>query len=114
MSTRTFGIIASVLTIAVLLLLGATLLFGLMVMPNGFSGREAGPALLTSLACQGAALVLAAVLAGRLTRWLVERRRWHGIVSVIVAVLAGTALFVGASMASIILSVIVAETLWRS
>ena len=46
--------------------------------------------------------------------WLVEKHRWHGIVSVIAAVFAGTALFVGASMASIILSVIVAETLWRS
>jgi hypothetical protein len=114
MPTRTLGIITSVLTIVVLLLLGATLLFGLMVMLNGFSSREAGPALLTSLACQGAALILAAVLAGRLASWLVDRRRWHGIVSVIAAVFAGTALFVGASMASIILSVIVAETLWRS
>lgn len=114
MSTRTLGVIASVLTIVVLLLLGAILLFGLMVMLNGFSSREAGPALLTSLVCQGAALILAAVLAGWLARRLVERRRWHGIVSVIVSVLAGIALFVGAGIASIFLSIIVAETLWRS
>jgi len=113
MSTRTLAILASVLTALLLLLLGAILLFGLIVALNGFGEGEGAPALLTSLLCQGATVIVAAILAGRLTRWLVEKRHWPGIVSVIASVFAGAALFVGAGLASIFFAAIVAETLRR-
>ncbi len=114
MSTRTLGMIASVVTFVVVLLLGVILLFGLLVILNGFSSREGGAALLTAVVCQGATLIVATLLAGRLARVLIEKHHWHRIVSVIASVLAGAVIFVGAGVVSAIIAMMVAETMWRS
>lgn len=114
MSTRTLGMIASVVTFVVVLFLGAILLFGLLVILNGFSGREGGAALLTAVVCQGAALIVAPLVAGRLARLLVEKHHWRRVLSIIASVLVGTVIFVGVGFVSVILGMAVAETMWRS
>lgn len=111
LSTRNLGILASALTFAVLLLLGAILLLGLIVALNGFSDREGAAALLTAVVCQGASLIVAALLAGRLARLLVEKRHWRWILAVITSVLAGTVVFAGAGLVSIVMAIIAAETM---
>ena len=66
MPTKTPSIISAVLTVILLLLVGALSMFMTMVALNGFTGSEGGPALLTSLMCNGIAVILSAILAWRL------------------------------------------------
>ena len=111
MPAKTLSVISSILTVILLFLLGLAFMFALLVALNGFGDREGGPALLTSVVCQGATLILAALLAGRSTRFLVEKRHWNGFLSVCASVFAGTILFVGSGVASFVISVIVAEAI---
>lgn len=111
MTTKTLSVISSVLTVIFLLLLGFFIMFMLLVALNGFSDREGGPALLTSVICQGITLILAAILAGRLTRVFVDKYNWNKFLSVLLSVFAGTILFVGSGGVSFFISVIVAESL---
>jgi hypothetical protein len=98
-------------TVILLLLLGAAIMFFLLVALNGYSDREAGPALVTSVVCQGAGVILSAVLAWKLTRWFIERLKWNKVLSVIVSILAGTVLGGGLGLVSSIVAVLVAESM---
>jgi hypothetical protein len=111
MSAKTLSMISSILTALFIFLFGFVLFFGLVVLFNGLSGREATPALMVSLICQGIGLILSAVLAGRLTRTLVEKFNWNRIVVVAASVLAGTALGGVLAVAAVFISVFVAEGL---
>lgn len=113
MPTKTSSIISAVLTVILLLLVGALSMFMTMVALNGFTGSEGGPALLTNLMCNGIGVILSATLAWRLTRWLIEKFNWNKGLAVAVSVLAGVVFGVGISFLSIFAGVIVADTLWR-
>ena len=112
MSTRTFSLIASVVTVILLLVLGALMAIMQLLALNGFSDREGGPALAVSLACQGVGLVLSALLTRRLTRRLIDRFNWNRFLAAALAVLAGLllgGLFWGLSLAA---AMLIAQALW--
>ena len=111
MPTKTLSIISSVLTVVFILLLGLFIMFMLLVALNGFSDREGGPALLTAVICQGVTLILAAILAWRLTRVFVDKYNWNKFLSVLLSIFAGTLLFAGSGVVSFFISVIVTESL---
>ncbi len=90
MPNKTPSLISSIITIALLILTGLVILFAQLLALNGFSEREGMISLVTSLVCQGAAVIVAALLASRLTRWFIEKFNWNKTLAVIVAVIAGT------------------------
>ena len=114
MPTKTPSIVSTILTIILLLLFGAAGMFFLVVALNGFSTSEGEPALISSLVCNIIGIIVAAILAWRLPRWLIGRFNWNSIVAVIVSVLAG--LFVGGGLSAIALfiGVLVADSLWKA
>ena len=89
MSAKTLSLVASLLTVILLLVLGAVLTIVQLLALNGFSEREGGPALAVSLACQGGGLILSALLTGWLTRRLIDRFNWSKFLAAALAVLAG-------------------------
>lgn len=101
--------LSAVLTIILLILTTAVILFAELIALNGFGEREGTFALGASLLCQGAGMVIAAVVAFRLSGWLVTKFDWHKALSVIVAVLAGSMLGGGFGVISVLLSLAVAE-----
>ena len=114
MPTKTSSIISTVLTVLTLLVIGAASMFFLLVALNGFSGSAGEPGLITSLVCNVIGIILAAILAWRLPRWLIGKFNWNSIVAVIVSVLAG--LFVGSGLSAIALfiGVLVADSIWKA
>ena len=111
MSTKTLGLVASLLTVILLLVLGAALVLAELLALNGFSEREGGAALAVSLVCQAGGLILSALLAGRLTRRLIDRLNWSRFLAAALAVLAGLLLgsiFGGLSFAA---ALVVAQAL---
>lgn len=111
MSTKTFSLIASVVTVVLLLVLGAVLAIVQLLALNGFSDREGGPALAVSLACQGVGLILSALLTRRLTHRLIDRSNWNKFLAAALAVLAGLLLGSVFWGLSLLAAAIVAETL---
>ena len=103
--------LSAILTVILLILTTAVILIAQLVALNGFGEREGTFAVGASLLCQGVGIVVAALVASRLSGWLVTRFDWHKALSVIVAVLAGTMLGGGFGVISIMLSVAVAEGL---
>lgn len=101
--------LSAILTIILLILTTAVILFAELIALNGFGEREGTFALGASLLCQGAGMVIAAVVAFRLSGWLVTKFDWHKALSVIVAVLAGSMLGGGFGVISVLLSLAVAE-----
>lgn len=114
MTSKTVSIISSVITVVLLILL--TLFTNLMsiVMLNGFSGSSAGPALTTSLVCQGVGVILAAILTGWLARRLIDRNKMNKFLSAFLAVMAGLALGIIVSFLSFLLSLFIAGMIWDS
>ena len=90
MPTKTLAIISAVLTVVLLILFGVLFLFMQMIALNGASEQQGTTAMGFSLICQGIGVILAAVLAWRLTTLLIEKFNWNAILSVVIAVLAGT------------------------
>lgn len=109
MTAKTLSVIASILTVILLILFGLLLTFGQVIALNGFSEREGMTSLTILLVCQGAGLILSAVFAGWLTRLLFEKFNWNKILAVIVSVVAGTILGGGLSFAALIISLFAAE-----
>jgi hypothetical protein len=114
MTSKTPALISAVLTAILLLLVGALSMFMTMVMLNGFSGSEGGPALTAALICNGIGVILSAILAWWLTRWFIERFNWNKLLAVVVAVLVGVVFGLGLSFASIFAGVIVADIIWNA
>ena len=114
MPTKTPSIISTILTVLSLLVFGAASMFFLIVALNGFSGSEGGPALITSLVCNVIGIILAAILAWRLPRWLIGKFNWNSIVAVIVSVLAGFMVGSGLSAIALFIGVFVADMLWKA
>jgi hypothetical protein len=110
--SKTPAIISSVITVILLLLMGALVFFIDLIALNGFSGREGGIALTTLGVCQGAVLILSAVLAGRFTTFLVAKRGWNNVLAVAVSVITCCLLGTVFYFAAVLLSVGVAEALF--
>jgi hypothetical protein len=108
MSTRTPSIIAAVLTALLLIITSVVLLFGELVLFNGVSERQGTIALGTSLVCQGAGVILAAMLAGWLARTVITRFKLHAVVAVVLSVLAGVILGGLVAFLSVIVAIPVA------
>jgi hypothetical protein len=113
MPTKTPSVISTLVTVILLLLFGAAILLSLLVALNGYSEREAGPALTASFLCQGLGVILAAVLSWKLPRVFVEKFNWNPILSVMVSIPAGVLLGVLISSFSLFLGVLVADMLWK-
>jgi membrane protease YdiL (CAAX protease family) len=90
MPNKTASIISAILTVILLIVTGLVILFAQLLALNGFSERVGTISLVTSLVCQGAAVILAALLAGRLTRWFIEKFNWNKTLAMIIAVIAAS------------------------
>jgi hypothetical protein len=101
MPTRTPSIIAAVLTVLVLILFSIVFLFVEVIALNGASERQGTIALGVSLLCQGVGAILAASIAGWLTRFVIIKFNWNTILAVIAAVIAGATTGVVISLLSI-------------
>jgi len=101
--------LSAALTVVLLILAGLVILFAEILALNGFSERQGTAALAGSLVCQGTGIILAAVLAARLSGWLVVKFNWNKALSVMVAVLAGTMLGGAFAVISILLLFAIAE-----
>jgi hypothetical protein len=113
MRPKKSSIVSKVLTTVILVVIGITILFVEIIALNGFSDREAGPALLTALICHSASAILVVILVGRLAPLLITKFNWNGILAVMVSVLAGALsggfLFILATVLSIILAMVLWE-----
>jgi len=109
MSTKTPMTISSVLTTILLILTGLVIIFAQLLALNGFSEREGTISLVTSLVCQGASIIVAALIAGRLTRWFIGKFNWSNALAVIVAVIAAAILGGVLMTIGLLISIFVAE-----
>jgi hypothetical protein len=113
MKPKLSSIISRVLTAIILVVIGVAIFFVEIVALNGFSGREAGPALLTALICHSASAILVVILVGRLTRLLMTKYNWNDFLAMMASVFAGALsggfLFILAT----VLSVLLAALLWE-
>lgn len=108
MSNKTPAVIAIVLTVILLALTALVLTFTQMLLLNGASERQGMAALGISLACQAAGLILAAILAWRLTGLFITKLNWNQILSVALAVTAGTVAGGGLSFLALIVGTVAA------
>lgn len=90
MSAKTPSTIAAVLTIVFLVLFVILFLIVQMLALNGASERQGVTAMGISLVCQGVGIILAALLAGRLTSLAITKLNWNNIVAVLLSVIAAT------------------------
>ena len=111
MSTKTPSILSTVITVILLLIFGAAVMFFLLVALNGFSERAATPALLTSLVCQGAGILLAGVLTWRLPKIFMEKFNWNKAIAVVVSIPTGLTLGGLIGSAALFIGIIVAEAM---
>ncbi len=114
MSNKTPSIISTIITVLLLLLTAALGLFGLVIALNGYNDRAGGPALATTFACNGIAIILAAILAWRFPKWLVGKFNWNNVLAVIVSIVAGTTAGGMLSFVSIFIGILIADTIWNA
>lgn len=114
MPTKTPSIVSTILTVILLLLFGVASMFFLLVALNGFSTSEGRPGVITSLVCNVIGIIVSALLAWRLPRWLIGRFNWNSIVAVIVSVLAGFIVGGGLSAIALFIGVLVADSIWKA
>lgn len=112
MPTKTLSIISSVITVILLLIIGAVVFFIDLIALNGVSGREGGIALTALGVCESITVILCAILAGRLTTLFVTKYNWNNILAVIVSIVAVLILGVVLYVVALMLSVGVAEFLF--
>ena len=79
--------VSAILTVVVLVLLAIISLLLQMVALNGAGERQGVTAIGISLACQGIVVIVLAILAARVTDFLIKRVNWNSILAVAVTVL---------------------------
>lgn len=114
MPSKTPSVVSAVLTVIFLLLIGLILTFGQLVMLNGFSEREGTASFISAFVCQGVGLILCAALAGWLTKLFVQKFNWNKVLAVIVSVFIATILGSGLAFVSLIVSLGIAEAMWKA
>ena len=108
MPAKTPAIISAILTVVLLILFAILFLFVQMLALNGASERQGMTAMGISLVCQGVVVILAALMAGWVTRLVITKWSWNPVVAVIVAVITGTFLGGVLSFLSLILAIPIA------
>lgn len=111
MTNKTPAIIASVLTIILLVILAVMVLFTQLVALNGFSERVGTIALGVSLGCQGIGLILSVIVAARLTGRFIDKNKWGSIMAVLLAVAVASLVGGGITIVSIFVSLFTAEAI---
>lgn len=114
MPTNTPSIVSTIITVLLLLLTAALGLFGLVIGLNGYNDSAGGPALAATFACNGIVIILAAILAWRLPKWLVGKFNWNSVLAVIVSVIAGTTAGGILSFISIFVGIFIADAIWNA
>ena len=114
MPTKTPPVISTIITVLLLLLTAALGLFSLVIALNGYDDRAGGPALATTFACNGIVIILAAMLAWRLPRWLVGKFNWNSVLAVIVSAIAGTTAGGVLSFISVLIGIFIAGAIWNA
>jgi len=109
MSTRVASIISSVITAILVCLLTIVFGFGGIVLLNGF--MDASTAVNTGFSCLGIGVILCTILAWVLTKTFISKFNWNNILAVFVSVLVSTILGGGMGLASMIIMVIVADSM---
>jgi hypothetical protein len=113
MPAKTLSIVSAVLTIILLILIGIFLFFMTLVALNGFGDREGTAAVTITLICQGIGVIISALLAGSLTRRLIEKFNWNKALAVILSIFAGTTLGTILAFGALALSIFAAGALWQ-
>ncbi|MBI3172879.1 MAG: hypothetical protein HYZ25_04105 [Chloroflexi bacterium] len=111
MSHKRPAILATIITVILLVISGFLFILIQMLALNGFSERQGTAVLGLSLVCQGTGILLSGGLAMMLTRLFVERFNWNKILAVALAVVAGTVLGLGLSLVSLFVGMLAAGTL---
>ncbi len=83
-----------------------------MVALNGMSSHEGGPALLTLGSCSIVGIIVAAIVASRLTKTFISKYNWNAILAVFVTWLVGVVLGFVFQVIGFILAIILADILW--
>ncbi len=109
MPNKTPAIISAVITFILLIIIGAILFFGQIVLLNGASERVGSISLVTSLICQGVGNILAVIIAWWLTIRFITKSNWGNVPAVLVSVLAGTLTGSGLTFVAMIASILLAE-----
>ncbi|MFZ5858454.1 MAG: hypothetical protein ACOYZ6_16635 [Chloroflexota bacterium] len=107
--SKTPIVVSVVLTVILLLLLTAFAFFMQIIIMNGvISSRQTNIALGTTFGCQGLEVILGAILAGRLTRFFLDRFQMNRVLAVIFSVVAVLVLAAVLSVISIFVGLIAA------
>ena len=102
------ALISAILTVVFLILLAVVSVALQMVALNGAGERQGLTAMGVSLACQGIVILLLAILAARMTRFLITRVNWNSILAVAVTVFVATTIGGTLSFLSTIIAIPVA------
>jgi len=105
MPSKTPAILSAILTVIILLIFAVLSVFTQMLVLNGASESQGMTAMGISLGCQGVGVILAGVLAWWLTNTAINKWNWNKIISVMIAVIAGTTLGGVISALSIIIAI---------
>ena len=105
MPNKTPAILSTVLTIIILVIFAVLSVLTQMLVLNGASEKQGMTAMGISLVCQGVGVILAGVLAWWLANRAVNQWNWNKIISIIIAVIAGTTLGGLVSALSIIIAI---------
>ena len=105
MTNKTPAIISAILTVVLLIILAILSVFTQMIAFNGVSESQGTTAMGISLVCQGVGLILAGLLAGWLTNFVITKFNWNKILAVMIAVIAGVLIGGTISFFSTIISI---------
>lgn len=109
MSTTVASIISSVITAILVFLLTIVFGFGGIVLLNGF--MNASTAVYTGFTCLGIGAILSTILAWVLSKTFISKFNWNNILAVFVSIFISTLLGGGMGFASMIIMVIVADSM---
>lgn len=103
------AIISAVITLTLLIVVNVILSFFTLIALNGFSERAGSTSLVASLVCQGIGVLLAVIIAWRLTVRLITKSNWSNVAAALVSALAGALVGAGFSVVAMIVSIFLAE-----
>jgi hypothetical protein len=107
-TNKTPSVIATAITIILLITLAVLSVLFEMLALNGASESQGVTAMGISLACQSVGLILIGIFTWRSTRLLISKFGWNAAAAVIVSVIGGTVLGMGISFLSALISIPVA------
>jgi len=111
---KTLSVISVIVSVILLLFVGAVSMFFLLIALNGFSERASIPGLISSLLCNGLGIILSAVAVWKLPHWFIGKFNWSSTAAVFVSVLVGFFVGGGFSLVSFFIGIVVANSLWNA